>query len=321
MKSYVKTCSFPCRALKQIHELGLKTDGGRYLFTIMALVSDIPIERIALLVDRPMETVAEWARRPKVEQLASEIRKHRTRRWVALVETTARVLDMAIPTLLRYLYHRYRRHDRKKQVRLQFPKRTDLAERIGMEPDEFLAMFELKQSFRDRCAERGRATPPRHDGRRSRGRPLENCRPVRDVLEQRRRRQLSWNAVADLHEELMMEPKAIRDWVIKHGQHCVPCRPLVAMDLARMEGRTQEEIANLLRRSRRTIQNDLACMERKRPFAYRLTVKDVASRFHVSRSTIVRLESRGRLTCLRRTPGGRRIFEPENLPASLPTVH
>ena len=321
---------FACNPLHRILKGPVRTDFGKYLFTLMALVRGLSSDKITRILKVPPGTMETWEARLRPNGLMERI-DTKMAKGLSLFRATATALGVSANTLSRFLHGIYQPKGKHKRMAPTFTRLMDLAAKLNLEEDEFLRMARVRELTHAEKRERMRLARVGRARQRGilpagPGRPHTGHGFVQAVMPFRWRR-CSWQKIADdliedrlpqaaktldRPEDQGLEPKALRARVLRCGCNCPSCRKLVAMDLNRAEGRTVRDIASRLDVSAGTVHADLSHVERTHPLAYRLTTGQVAARLGVSRNTVRRLVDRGRLTS-RRTPGGYRYFEPRDI--------
>jgi hypothetical protein len=295
--------------------LRLRTVGGRQLWAVCAASADVPPDRIARLLEVPLETVRGWLGSQGVDQLLAEIRQARARpgetdsllRPVAGLFTIVyggRPVPMATDTLHRYLTGGQLRHARYGPA---------LAERLGMTAAECAPAFEV-DLFAPYARERiRRLQPQRYYPQGGRGRPAISHALVRRIHKLRvlGRTDTEISRLLAASGEVTLSPGQIY-WVsIRHVRGCRSsvCLWRVASDL-RARGKSARAIARILQKPRANVLEALALADRRVPvFAYgRLRVTQAAERLQIGPAGVRYRTNQGQIDA-GRTRGGWRRFD------------
>jgi len=314
------TCSRLCAVLRAYlkPKFLLRTPGAKRLWAACAASADVLAAGIAALLETPVETVDAWLGVPALREALVRIRRERGQS-TALLEPVARVLGMSTNALHAYLTGGYRPKGKQHRVRLRHGRYIrSLAALLGMGEDECAEAFDV-DLFTPYARKRIRQLQPTRWGSRPlrsyQGRTAFSCADERQAHDLCLRGK-SDSEIADEFLERALTPKELYWSRIQHVRGCgnERCRAGLALDL-HARGRTVRQIAKLLRKSSRDVEQALRRGRAQMPaFAYgALTVTEAARRLGKSPRQVRAFSDVSKMPATR-TPGGWRAFDPRTLP-------
>lgn len=315
-------CSPTCRHLRLILSAGVRTKIGKRLVAAMTASADVPASRAARLLELSSEEVEWWYANDAFQRFVARIRDQRGGS-PGFRTAVAHVLEMTLTTFDTYLHGKAVRSDRARPVQLRYFRLAHvrkMASLLSMTETECLGELRAKGTFTDNAAialtKAHRKLRRRRTGTEGRRGPLpSNCSQVQGIVRLHGRGITDKQIVSRKYRGQIRIPGSlpVRVFLLRHGQVCRACRPLVALDLHEYAGDSARHIARLLNTPRRIIARDL--QEARAQIPYGLTTGQVIERAkslglgEIDVDTVREWGDSGQIPATR-SSGGRRRLNP-----------